>query len=1117
MPRSYKYKLSVWSLLKLCVLLFTFIGTAPAFPGDLDISFGTGGKVTTPIGTASSDVALISALQPDGKTILAGYTNTGSNLVPVVIRIDEDGSLDTTFGLNGVASKRISGPTVPLSAETYAFITSIAIQPDGKIVVAGFYTLVTIGNLGAGNIDFFLRLNPDGSFDESFGGDGMVAEGGAGLPNVWGIALQPDGKIVAVGDYQFFRSGAFRLNTDGTIDESFGGGSIPRVDLFTGGTTRIYDVLIQPDGKIVAGGFNEGGFTIARMNPDGSFDHRFGKDGKIITPTGTPNGRAYSIALQSDGKIVAAGNSSGNSGNQMVIARYGSDGTIDTSFDGDGIVTTTVGSFDTRVRSVIAQTDGKIVVGGYTADSAEDDDLLLIRIESDGSFDPTFGTDGVVRTDASGSEDIGRSLTLRPDGKIALAGFISGTTEPELLVSQYQTNGSPDTAFGSNGISRLDLANSSDEATAVAVQADGKIVTGGVAYCCKRDFRLARYDQAGNLDPSFGVGGIVEPSIGTEPNKLTGLRIQPDGKIVAVGYSQSSANDYGVVLARFNSDGTSDLSFGVDGVVLSNRASGDALAIQADGKLVVGGWTSTNTRNTRRFMVLRFNPDGSVDSTFGLNGETITTIFEENIAQRQRVTDIEIQQDGKIVVAGTVYVGIGFSTVPWYMVTLRYESDGYLDRKFGNDGFVTSNFQHGGASDLEIQADGKIVIVNGYEAIFGNFATYRYNPDGSPDLAFGVAGVAESAIGDGAAAGGITIQPNGKILVGGSAIFGNDLDFAVVRYNPNGSPDIGFGSGGVVSTDFAGDYDRINNIALTAEGKIFAAGYSNNGLNRDFALAAYLSDPAVSTAVPYDFDGDGRSDISVFRPAEGNWYLFQSTQGFTAINWGIASDTLVPGDYDGDGRADTAIFRPSDTGGVPDFYVLNSDGFVLSGVEWGVPGDQAVVDDYDGDGRDDFAVYRPGTSTWYVLRSSGGISVTTFGGPGDTPVTGDFDGDGKADPTTFNAGVWTSTLSGGGTETVTNGAAGDVLVPGDYDGDGQTDQAAFRDGSWYLWLSSLGSQQVVPFGSAGDIPAPGDFDGDGKFDLSIYRDGQWWISNSGNGAVTTTAFGVPTDVPVPGN
>jgi hypothetical protein len=265
-----------------------------------------------------------------------------------------------------------------------------------------------------------------------------------------------------------------------------------------------------------------------------------------------------------------------------------------------------------------------------------------------------------------------------------------------------------------------------------------------------------------------------------------------------------------------------------------------------------------------------------------------------------------------------------------------------------------------------------------------------------------------------------------------------------------------------------------------------------------------------------DFDGDGKTDLSVFRPSEGNWYLNRSGSGFAVINWGLSGDVLTPGDFDGDGKADTAVFRANADSAQPDFYILNSNGLTLAGVSWGVPGDIPEIADYDGDGKADVAVFRPSDNTWYILKSGGGTTITVHGLAGDVPVAGDFDGDAKADLTVYRSGNWFSQLSGGGTRTVPLGAAGDILVPADYDGDNKDDVAVFRPstGEWYVLRSSDGVTAITTWGTAGDVPVPGDYDGDDKDDLAIYRNGTWWVFGSISG-VSVQNFGVTTDKAIP--
>jgi subtilisin-like proprotein convertase family protein len=279
-----------------------------------------------------------------------------------------------------------------------------------------------------------------------------------------------------------------------------------------------------------------------------------------------------------------------------------------------------------------------------------------------------------------------------------------------------------------------------------------------------------------------------------------------------------------------------------------------------------------------------------------------------------------------------------------------------------------------------------------------------------------------------------------------------------------------------------------------------------------------IGPPLTNSDARADFDGDGKTDLSVFRPSEGNWYLNRSTAGFTVVHWGLGSDTLVPGDYDGDDKTDTAVYRPSNTLGVPDFFVLRSSNSTVFGIEFGLVGDVPIPGDYTGGDLDDFAVYRQSTGYWYTyanptppvtLGPEGSIVTITFVGTTGTPVSGDFDGDDISDITMFNAGVWTIRKSTGGTATVNWGQAGDKLVPADYDGDGKDDEAVFRNGSWLIH-GSLGTDTTVNWGLGTDVPVPGDYDGDGKDDVAVYRNGIWYVNGSTSGIVISN-FGLGSD------
>lgn len=274
---------------------------------------------------------------------------------------------------------------------------------------------------------------------------------------------------------------------------------------------------------------------------------------------------------------------------------------------------------------------------------------------------------------------------------------------------------------------------------------------------------------------------------------------------------------------------------------------------------------------------------------------------------------------------------------------------------------------------------------------------------------------------------------------------------------------------------------------------------------------------AVANNKNADFDGDGKSDISVFRPDTGVWYVLNSTNGgFSAVAFGLGSDIITPGDFDGDGKTDRAVFRPSD--GV---WHLLLKGFNYSARQFGSPGDIPAAGDYNGDGKTDIAIWRPSTGVWYIANSDsrGTYTILQFGLNGDKPVPADFDGDGKTDIAVYRPsdGVWHVLQSSNGAYWAVNfGIATDLPAQGDYDGDSKADPAVYRDGTWYLLQSTAGFS-AFNFGLAGDIPSTGDYDGDQKADAAVYRpsNGVWYLLQSTAGFYAAQ-FGISTDRSVPG-
>ncbi len=266
-----------------------------------------------------------------------------------------------------------------------------------------------------------------------------------------------------------------------------------------------------------------------------------------------------------------------------------------------------------------------------------------------------------------------------------------------------------------------------------------------------------------------------------------------------------------------------------------------------------------------------------------------------------------------------------------------------------------------------------------------------------------------------------------------------------------------------------------------------------------------------------DFDGDTRSDISVFRPSEGTWNIQRSASGFIGVGFGLEGDRIVPADYDGDLKADIAVYRPST--GI--WYITNSSTGTVTYHFFGIAEDLPTPADYDGDGKADISVFRPSTGTWYRLNSSDGTFVAfQFGTNGDKPTIGDFDGDDKSDIGVFrpSTGVWYLMKSTNGAFSGEHfGLSTDKIAHADYDADGKTDIAVYRpeSGHWYVKYSATNAYHAFVFGLAADIPVPADFDGDGRADISVFRpsNGTWYIANSSNGSFTSFQFGTNGDIP----
>jgi uncharacterized delta-60 repeat protein len=420
--------------------------------------------------------------------------------------------------------------------------------------------------------------------------------------------------------------------------------------------------------------------------------------------------------------------------------------------------------------------------------------------------------------------------------------------------SSAQTGGTLDASFGMRGKVTTDFGGTGAAARTVAVQADGKILAAGVAaFNGVADFALARYNSDGTLDASFGTGGIVTTAFdfpGSFDRVFT-VVLQPDGKFVAVG--STVINQFAnFALARFNANGTLDASFGTGGIVTTDfgvSAEATSVAVQADGKIVAAGFA--NLDGAHDFALVRYNSNGTLDASFGTGG-IVTTAFalSQGFSEAQAFS-VGVQPDGRIVAAGNAVVGGGFD-----FALARYNSNGTLDASFGTGGRLTTDFA--GANDqtdsVAVQPDGRILAAGAAGPYINrgfDFALARYNSNGTLDTSFGTSGKVTTDFAGfndwPSEPSAVALQGDGKIVVVGQTLVVNVYDFALARFNSNGTLDTSFGTSGKVTTDFAGANDVPFSVAVQPDGNIVVAGGATINGRADFALARYVGSAVLST------------------------------------------------------------------------------------------------------------------------------------------------------------------------------------------------------------------------------------------------------------------------------
>ena len=705
------------------------------------------------------------------------------------------------------------------------------------------------------------RLLSAGQLDPTFGNNGFAQSELFPGGTAYAVALQADGKVIAGGT----GFDLARFNSDGNVDRTFGvgGRAVAKVD------GNINALAVQKDGKIVAAGFEGKDFALARYLPNGKLDASFGSHG-IATVAFSRGAAIKAVAIQSDGKIDVAGYALNTLGElRIALARFTTAGKLDVTFGSNGIVATTF-AHGGYANALVVQPNGDLLVAGASGsdNTFGDGTFTLARYDSHGKLDPSFGFHGVeVAGDIFDGEIT--SLALQPNGQIIAGGEAFNQTP---AIVRFQRNGTIDHSFGQDGIASPTFDNIDLQVSTVLIQTGGDIVAVGTETQFDRfdtettfglvrlkpngivddnygtqglvqddipgqgnalaavqqpngriivvgesvpgdrgsDFALARYTFSGHVDNSFGVAGITQ-----KPNGISSINatiVQGDGKIIVAGEEVGIGSDE-AVLARYNPDGSLDTTFGVDGRFFAHIGSDgvfNALTLDAKGNIVAGGF-GRNAADVGVFAVVRVRPDGTADPSFGTGGAVLTSFGDST----QELFSIAVQTNGDIVAAGSTSGALAVA---------RYLPDGTLDATFATKGkFLFSDHNtFAYATAMALQHDGKILIAGGFDYQYG---ILRLLPSGRIDSSFGSGGLEISKLNFADA---MLLDAAGNIVLGGSVEFDDGMQnaYALARYSPNGKPDPTFGSGAEVVLRLPGIGGGVTSLALQKDGKIVAGGSS---------------------------------------------------------------------------------------------------------------------------------------------------------------------------------------------------------------------------------------------------------------------------------------------------
>ncbi len=792
----------------------------------LDTSFNHTGILNSTWGTGGERISSM-ALQKDGKIIAAGEVTAGVNFHILLERFLTNGSIDTTFGKNGISISALFGG-IYSSSHAYA----LALQNDGKIVLAGIVTEAGVNNI------LLTRFLPNGTLDSLFNTIGYLVVKTGGNSSANALRIGNDGNILVAGTTLYNGKNSFfalKSNSNGLVDMSFGLNGMA-ITPIGNGNSFCYALDLLPGGSVILGGYSHNGsnndFAVVKLDANGKPDSSFSQDGKLLIDFNKSQDYGIAMAIQNDGKIVLGGQSYESNQNHFAMIRITPFGEPDTSFSLDGKLITHINSSASDIRAIALQTDGKIIAagGGSGKDAAlTKSDFAAVRYLTDGSLDLNFGSSGIFTQDFENAANVPLSLLTLANQSMLLGGYSLINSNSDIMLLKLQPDGIQDSSFNKTGLIVQDLNLTHSFANRIRVQQDGKILAGGYSnYYDSYEYTAARYDLYGKVDSSFSADGLAILFFSQDQDICNDLAIQDDGRIIQLGTSTNSSGLSSIMLLRFLENGSADNSFDSDGKVISTLSStgseGTCLQLQKDQKILAGGMIYDGIN--ANFALVRYLPSGKPDSSFGLNG-IVTTDFGSN---NDRANAISLQSDGKILLAGSTT-----STDQTSFAISRYQMDGHPDLSFNQTGTLILNIADAEiniAKVIKLQNDGKI-LVGGFlkPTKFNNsfFALFRLNADGSLDSGFSTDGKLvldlnneSNDISD------FIFLANDQILLAGNSFDGVSNKFTTILISGDGSLQKAYGINGFATFNAGSEQSELHSAAMQADGKILLCGHIQN-------------------------------------------------------------------------------------------------------------------------------------------------------------------------------------------------------------------------------------------------------------------------------------------------